>query len=203
MTSGPESAARTPRPQPPARAAPLPASRPPASRLAACGFTLLEVVLAVSLVALFLLPLLVVRNRSIETTADAQWQRRAAELARQKMAELALEGAGATPETTGTFETRDGTEFTWELEMTPSEGGTGGGDVLDTLLGTGGGGAPGTGGGEEEESAPAYWEVRLTVFYPSMRLGTREFVVSTLLPNPLADQDTGPSDGGNGAGPGS
>jgi len=157
------------------------------------GFTLIEVTIAIGLVALFLFPLLIVRNDAIASTGDAQWQRRAAELARQKLAELTLQGIGTVPEMAGTFDTEDGAEYRWELQVTASEAGTSGDALLGSLLG-----AAGTGDDPDEDEQPSHWEVQLTVFYPSMRLGTRELVVATLLPNPLDEDEPSEDLGGLG-----
>jgi prepilin-type N-terminal cleavage/methylation domain-containing protein len=174
----------------------MPTSRSSARSGPRGGFTLFEVMAALAILALFLLPMVVVRNRSIEAAGDGRFERKAAMLAREKLATLFVEGIQGEGTTTGTFD--EDPAYGWDLQVVASEGSASAVD-LSELLGLGGtdGSDPATG----EPTPPAYWEVTLKITYPSNQ-GEKEFLVATLVPGPEpVDDGTQPGADAGGGGP--
>jgi type II secretion system protein I len=126
--------------------------------VALAGFTLLEVVVALAIVAIALVPLLRLHLLSLDATVRAQDLTTAVLLAQGRMAAI-----GAFPETgeeDGTFEDPELTRFRWHTVVTEhtlgltsgSSGSTGSSGGTGSGGGTGRGGGPGRGGDTDSTS---------------------------------------------------
>jgi general secretion pathway protein I len=85
----------------------------PASQL---GFTLLEVMVAVAIIAITFVSLLGSQSQSISIAEISRFETNAAMLAREKLTELQLEGFDALSNDSGRFED-DFSDFYWQAEV--------------------------------------------------------------------------------------
>lgn len=84
------------------------------------GFTLLEVMIALAIVAISLVSLLALGNRSIEVNGRLQHLTRATLLAQGKMTEAELAGSGGLDASEGAFEApNDGYRWRVDYQDTP------------------------------------------------------------------------------------
>lgn len=82
------------------------------------GFTLLEVMIAVAVLAIALVSLLGSQSQTISIATDARFDTIAALLAQEKMAEIRLQDFEQVESESGIFE--DGfSEFSWNTEVVP------------------------------------------------------------------------------------
>lgn len=100
------------------------------------GFTLLEVMVAVAIIAMSFVSLLASQSQSISIASIARFETTAAMLARHKLAELQVEGFDALSGGSGEFED-DFSEYHWQAEvteLTEDETGIAGSDGLLKLV---------------------------------------------------------------------
>jgi general secretion pathway protein I len=89
------------------------------------GFTLLEVMVAVAVIAIAFVTLIGAQSQSVAIATDSRFDTRASLLAQGKMAELSLLDYTALSDSTGDFG-KDFPNFSWKAEVTElSEGDTG------------------------------------------------------------------------------
>jgi general secretion pathway protein I len=89
------------------------------------GFTLLEVMVAVAVIAIALVTLIGAQSQSVAIATDSRFDTTASLLAQGKLAELSLMDYTALSDSTGHFG-QDFPEFSWKTEVTElSEGDTG------------------------------------------------------------------------------
>lgn len=102
----------------------------------AAGFTLLEVMIAVAVIAIAVVTLLGAQAQSVSIASGAKFDAKASLLAQWKMSDLMLQDYDRLTADEGTFG-EDYSHFTWKTkvaELTESETGlTGGADMLKTL----------------------------------------------------------------------
>jgi general secretion pathway protein I len=83
------------------------------------GFTLLEVMIAISILAIAMVVILGLRNRAIDLNGYARGLTTASLLAESKMSEWELKGFPDPGETTGDFG-KDNPDFNWRVTVTPT-----------------------------------------------------------------------------------
>lgn len=81
------------------------------------GFTLLEVMIAVAVIAMSFTALLSAQSQSLSIAARSRFESAAALLARQKLAELELSGFDSLSSGSGDFE-EDFAAYRWQTEVT-------------------------------------------------------------------------------------
>ncbi len=80
------------------------------------GFTLLEVMISIAIMAIALVAVLGAQSRGLSLTDESRFNTTAALLAQAKMAEIEAGGAGALVSRSGEFG-ENFPEYTWELSM--------------------------------------------------------------------------------------
>ncbi len=85
--------------------------------LYSAGFTLLEVMVAVAILAMVLVTLIGVKNRSMEDVMLADHITTATMLAKRKMTEVLLSGQLAQKEDAGEFPEEEFTGYTWKQDI--------------------------------------------------------------------------------------
>jgi len=80
------------------------------------GFTLLEVMVAVAIIAMTFVSLLGSQSQSISIAEISRFETNAAMLAQEKLTELQLESFNALSSTSGTFED-EFADYVWEAEI--------------------------------------------------------------------------------------
>ncbi len=80
------------------------------------GFTLLEVMVAVAIIAMTFVSLLGSQSQSISIAEISRFETNAAMLAQEKLTELQLEGFDALSNTSGTFE-NEFSDYSWQAEV--------------------------------------------------------------------------------------
>ncbi|WP_446008653.1 type IV pilus modification PilV family protein [Candidatus Electrothrix sp.] len=80
------------------------------------GFTLLEVMVAVAIIAMTFVSLLGSQSQSISIAGISRFETNAAMLARQKLTELQLEGFDVLSSTSGDFDDAFA-DYTWQTEV--------------------------------------------------------------------------------------
>ena len=80
------------------------------------GFTLLEVMVAVAIIAITFVSLLGSQSQSISIAEISRFETNAAMLAREKLTELQLEGFDALSNTSGVFEDAFA-DFSWQVDV--------------------------------------------------------------------------------------
>jgi len=89
------------------------------------GFTLLEVMIAVAIIAIAVVTLLGAQSQSVSIASSAKFDAMASMLAQWKMSDLLLQNYGELSDDEGNFG-EDYPQFSWKLTVTePSEGETG------------------------------------------------------------------------------
>nr|WP_320010232.1 prepilin-type N-terminal cleavage/methylation domain-containing protein [uncultured Desulfobulbus sp.] len=89
------------------------------------GFTLLEVMIAVAIIAIAVVSLLGAQSQSVSIAGSAKFDTRASMLAQWKMADLMLQPYGELSDDSGNFG-EDYPEYRWKLHVTePTEDETG------------------------------------------------------------------------------
>jgi len=83
------------------------------------GFTLLEVMIAISILAIAMVVILGLRNRAIDLNGYARDLTTASLLAQSKMGEWELKGFPDTGETSGEFG-KENPDFKWQVIVTPT-----------------------------------------------------------------------------------
>ena len=86
-------------------------------RIARAGFTLLEVMIALSVVAIALVSVYKLYSQNLLMAESQRFYSLAPLLAQEKLAELEMDGSQAPPSGTGTFGS-DFPQFSWEIDST-------------------------------------------------------------------------------------